>query len=77
MIEKILYSCQICNTDYTDKEKAIACEKSHKSLKTQKNPGPMPWIQEIMKKKSFRMVLVYKAKPKVFLKWQKYYVFPF
>ena len=34
MIEKILYSCQICNTDYTDKEKAIACEKSHKSLKT-------------------------------------------
>ena len=24
-----------------------------------------------MKKKSFRMVIVYKAKPKVFLKWEK------
>lgn len=32
MIEKILYTCQICNTDYADKEKAIACEKSHKTL---------------------------------------------
>ena len=31
----------------------------------------MPWIEEIMKKKSFRMVIVYKAKPKVFLKWKK------
>lgn len=33
MIEKTLYTCQICNTDYADKEKAIACEKSHKTLK--------------------------------------------
>ena len=40
-------------------------------LKKQKNPGPMPWIQEIMKKKSFRMVIVYKANPKVFLKGKK------
>lgn len=32
MIQKILYTCQICNTDYADKEKAIACEKSHKTL---------------------------------------------
>lgn len=32
MIKKILYTCQICNTDYADKEKAIACEKSHKTL---------------------------------------------
>ena len=31
----------------------------------------MPWIEEIMKKKSFRMLIVYKAKPKVFLKWTK------
>ena len=37
----------------------------------QKNPGPEPWIYEIMKKKSFRMVVVYKAIPKVFLKWTK------
>lgn len=28
MIKKTLYTCQICNTDYADKEKAIACEKS-------------------------------------------------
>ena len=40
-------------------------------LTAQKNPGPKPWIQEIMKKKSFRMVIVYKAKPKVFLKGKK------
>lgn len=32
MIKKILYTCQICNTNYADKERAIACEKSHKSL---------------------------------------------
>ena len=32
MIKKILYTCQICNTDYADNEKAIACEKSHKTL---------------------------------------------
>ena len=32
MIKKTLYTCQICNTDYADKEKAIACEKSHKTL---------------------------------------------
>ena len=32
MIEKTLYTCQICNTDYADKEKAIACEKNHKAL---------------------------------------------
>ena len=28
--------------------------------------------QEIMKKKSFRMVIEYKVKPKVFLKWTKF-----
>ena len=28
----------------------------------------MPWIEEIMKKKSFRIVIAYKLKPKVFLK---------
>jgi len=27
-----------------------------------------------MKKKSFRMVIVYKAKPKVFLKWKKKFI---
>lgn len=32
MKEKKLYTCEICHTDYTDKEKAMKCEKSHKSL---------------------------------------------
>lgn len=27
MIEKKLYTCEICNTDYSDKEKAMQCEK--------------------------------------------------
>lgn len=32
MITKTLYTCQICNTDYADKEKAKTCEKNHKKL---------------------------------------------
>lgn len=32
MITKTLYTCQFCNTNYADKEKAIACEKNHKTL---------------------------------------------
>ena len=32
MIEKKLYTCEICNTDYSDKEKAMQCEKGHKLL---------------------------------------------
>ncbi len=27
MTEKILYTCDICKTDYASKEKAIECEK--------------------------------------------------
>ena len=34
MKEKKLYTCEICNTDYTDKEKASKCEKTHKLLET-------------------------------------------
>lgn len=34
MKEKKLYTCEICNTDYADKEKAKDCEKTHKSLET-------------------------------------------
>ena len=34
MIEKTLYTCQVCNTDYANKEKAIECEKNHKVLET-------------------------------------------
>lgn len=32
MKEKKLYTCDICNTDYADKEKAKECEKNHKLL---------------------------------------------
>ena len=39
MIKKTLYTCQICNTDYADKEKAIACEKNHKTLEEAKFVG--------------------------------------
>ena len=34
MKEKKLYTCEICNKDYADKEKAIECEKTHKLLET-------------------------------------------
>ena len=27
-------TCQFCNTDYADKEKAMQCEKNHKVLET-------------------------------------------
>jgi hypothetical protein len=29
MKEKILYTCEICHTDYSDKKKAEECEKGH------------------------------------------------
>ena len=32
MREKRLYTCDICNTDYADKQKAMECEKNHKLL---------------------------------------------
>lgn len=34
MKEKKLYTCEFCNTDYADKEKAKKCEKNHKVLET-------------------------------------------
>lgn len=34
MTEKRLYTCDICHTDYADKEKAKACEKNHKMIET-------------------------------------------
>ena len=33
MKERKLYVCEICNAEYNAKEKAIACEKSHKKIK--------------------------------------------
>lgn len=32
MREKKLYTCEVCHTDYADKEKAMKCEKGHKLL---------------------------------------------
>lgn len=34
MKEKKLYTCEFCNTDYADKEKAENCERNHKVLET-------------------------------------------
>lgn len=32
MKEKTLYTCQICNTDYSEKADALDCEKNHKVI---------------------------------------------
>ena len=32
MREKKLYTCEICNTDYAEKESAAKCEKNHELL---------------------------------------------
>ena len=32
MKEKKLYTCEICHTDYAEKETAVKCEKNHKFL---------------------------------------------
>ena len=32
MKEKTLYTCQICNTDYSKKADALDCEKNHKDI---------------------------------------------
>ena len=32
MAEKKLYTCDICHTDYADKDKAKKCEQNHKLL---------------------------------------------
>ena len=32
MKEKKLYECEICHTEYADKEKAKECEKSHQRI---------------------------------------------
>lgn len=30
MKEKVLYTCEVCHTDYADKAEAKRCEESHK-----------------------------------------------
>lgn len=39
MKSKTLYTCEICHTDYADKEKAERCEKNHKRLDKAKFTG--------------------------------------
>ena len=29
MKKRVLYTCDVCHTDYADRESAIECEKSH------------------------------------------------
>lgn len=36
MREKILYICEVCHTEYADKDKAQRCEVSHIPLKDMK-----------------------------------------
>lgn len=53
MVTKTLYTCQFCNTDYADKEKAIECEKNHKVLETATNVGSRhgePFIYKVRAK---------------------------
>lgn len=33
MKEYTMYRCEICNTAYSEKKKAVDCEKSHKKIK--------------------------------------------
>lgn len=47
MKEKTLYTCQICNTDYSKKADALDCEKNHKDIDSAVIVGvymPKSWI---------------------------------
>ena len=37
MKSKTLYTCEICNTDYSDKAKAKECEKGHQTYEVIEN----------------------------------------
>ncbi len=30
MKQKMLFTCELCNTDYSDEQKALECEQNHK-----------------------------------------------
>ena len=45
--KKTLYTCQICNTDYSNKADALDCEKNHKDIDSAVIVGvymPKSWI---------------------------------
>nr|DAR39451.1 MAG TPA: hydrogenase/urease nickel incorporation protein [Caudoviricetes sp.] len=46
MKEKILYTCEICHTDYTDKKTAKECEVSHKKGLKIVNQRFRPYTQD-------------------------------
>ena len=46
MVTKTLYTCQFCNTDYADKEKAMECEKNHKIKPKIKKSVFQPYEQD-------------------------------
>ena len=49
MKEKTLYTCQICNTDYSNKADALDCEKNHKDIDSAVIVGvymPKSWLRD-------------------------------
>ena len=51
MKEKTLYTCQICNTDYSNKADALDCEKNHKDIDSAVIVGvymPKSWLSDGM-----------------------------
>lgn len=46
MKQKVLYTCEVCHTDYTDKAKAMACEKHHNQKLTIIDARYLPLSQD-------------------------------
>lgn len=47
MKEHRLYTCEICNTDHKDLDKAIECERNHKLLKDAEITGKYKSLKSI------------------------------
>lgn len=47
MKERRLYTCDICNTDYTSEQRAIECENNHKLLRKSKIVGQYKSIGQL------------------------------
>lgn len=48
---KKLYTCEICKTDFAEKESAIECEKSHKQIEAIKDTrysANMPYPHKVL-----------------------------
>lgn len=55
MKEKKLYTCDICNTDYSDKQRAIDCEKNHKLIEKATIIGDYKSIGQIPNGEPYRI----------------------